>query len=70
MRSIKHYDNAFGLQLLTHALHMFPQQLEILSNGLDASIARIRKSLEVPYTGPFDVLCRHKKFFIIKLLQG
>ena len=33
-------------------------------------VDRIRKSLEAPYTGPFEVVNRKSKFFILKLPQG
>ena len=33
-------------------------------------VDRIRRSLEAPYSGPFDVISRHDKFFKLKLPQG
>ena len=33
-------------------------------------VDRIRKSLEAPYSGPFDVISRNDKFFKLKLPQG
>lgn len=33
-------------------------------------VDRIKKSLESPYTGPYDVLKRYDKYFILSLPQG
>ena len=33
-------------------------------------VDRIRKSLEAPYSGPYDVISRSEKFFTLKLPQG
>lgn len=31
---------------------------------------RVKKSLEAPYTGPYDVIERYPKYFVLKLPQG
>ena len=33
-------------------------------------VDRVRKSLEAPYTGPYEVVSRHNKFFVLRLPQG
>ena len=33
-------------------------------------VDRVRRSLEAPYTGPYEVVRRHPKYFILKLPQG
>ena len=33
-------------------------------------VDRVRKSLEAPYTGPYDVIRREQKYFLLQLPQG
>ena len=33
-------------------------------------VDRVRKSLEAPYTGPFEVITRYPKFFVLNLPRG
>ena len=46
-----------------------PQELAICSK-VWMRIDRVRKSLEAPYSGPFEVLDRHPKHYLLKLPQG
>ena len=68
MQSMNFYDFASGdchtipNSYVPNDLHHTPQ--------VWLRIDRVRKSLEAPYSGPYEVVKRFPKFFILKLPQG
>ena len=68
MQLIYFYNNASGM------LHSTPQPyipVDLLTcDQVWLRIDRVQKNLEAPYCGPFKVLRRHSKHFIIRLPQG
>lgn len=68
MLSIDFHSNASGICNSTPTPYI-PSDLSN-SPKVWMRVDRIRKSLEAPYTGPFQVIKRNPKFFILKLPQG
>ena len=68
MQKIDFYSNAAGI------CHSPPQPYfpPGLKNCMKVWLRtdRVRKSLEAPYTGPYNIISRDPKFFILKFPQG
>ena len=68
MQSINFYDFSSGdchsvpNSYIPSDLHTAPQ--------VWLRVDRVRKSLEAPYSGPFEVLRRYPKYFVLRLPQG
>lgn len=69
MQSINFYDFSSGNchtlpnnSYIPHDLHTVPQ--------VWLRVDRVRRSLEAPYSGPYDVIKRYPKYFVLKLPQG
>lgn len=68
MQSINFYDFSSGDCHASSTPHI-PKELDS-SSHVWLRTDRVKKSLEAPYTGPYKVLQRQPKFFIIQLPQG
>lgn len=68
MQEIQFYDFASG------SIHSVPKPYIpkdlFTSSKVWMRVDRIRKSLEAPYTGPYEVIQREPKYFILRLPQG
>ena len=58
-----------GIHHAKHSTINVPEALKTCTH-VWVRVDRVQKALEVPYTGPFEVLERHDRMFIIMLLNG
>ena len=68
MQSINFFDYSTG-QCNSIPVPYVPRDLKDATH-VWLRLDRVRKSLEAPYTGPFEVISRKPKYFVIKLPQG
>ena len=68
MQSINFYDFATGDCHSTPSPYIPKDMYTVPKVWL--RVDRVRRSLEAPYTGPYEVVRRHPKYFILKLPQG
>ena len=68
MKSVNFFDFSAGKCHSTPKSYI-PDDLQTCSK-VWMRVDRIRRSLEAPYSGPFQVLKRHSKFFTLDLPQG
>ena len=68
MQSINFHDFSYGT-CNSNSTSYIPKDLFTVPS-VWLRVDRVRKPLEAPYSGPFDVLERHSKHFILRLPQG